>query len=87
MGEVENGEGVFGLRRSFQLAGAQTVVMSLWKVADEVTKDLMVDFYTRLKNSEGKAAALRGAALAVKGQAGFSHPYYWGTFILAGNPE
>jgi CHAT domain-containing protein len=45
LGDVHTGEGVFGLRRAFVLAGAQTLVMSLWKVPDEQTKDLMIDFY------------------------------------------
>ena len=91
LGDVRNGEGVFGLRRAFQLAGAQTVVMSLWKVPDDETKDLMIDFYTRLKNGEGKSQALRNAQLAMmrkqQVQFGFAHPYFWGAFICAGNPE
>jgi len=48
LGEVQAGEGVFGLRRSFVLAGARTLVMSLWKVPDEQTRELMEDFYQRL---------------------------------------
>lgn len=91
LGEVQNGEGVFGLRRAFQLAGAQTVVMSLWKVPDNETKELMIDFYTRLKNGECKSQALRHAQLAMmrkqREQHGSAHPYFWGAFICAGNPE
>ena len=86
LGEVVDGEGVFGLRRAFRLAGAETVVMSLWKVEDKATEALMVNFYTALKAGKGKAAALREAALNLKKQ-GYSHPYYWGPFILAGNPN
>jgi CHAT domain-containing protein len=91
LGDVQNGEGVFGLRRAFQLAGAQTVVMSLWKVPDNETKELMIDFYTRLKNGECKSQALRHAQLAMmrkqREKYGSAHPYFWGAFICAGNPE
>jgi CHAT domain-containing protein len=84
LGEIQIGEGVFGLRRAFVLAGAQTLVMSLWKVPDEQTKDLMVDFYKRLLDSKPRAEALREAQLAMKEK--YPNPYYWGAFICQGNP-
>ena len=59
LGQVHVGEGVFGLRRAFVLAGAKTLVMSLWKVPDEPTRELMEDFYGRLLAGEGRAEALR----------------------------
>jgi len=52
LGEVRNGEGVFGLRRAFVVAGAETLFMSLWQVADEATKDLMTSYYTRPSKGE-----------------------------------
>jgi CHAT domain-containing protein len=61
LGEVLRGEGVFGLRRSFILAGAKTLVMSLWKVPDEQTKELMVDFYRKMLAGKPRAEALREA--------------------------
>ena len=84
LGEVHVGEGVFGLRRAFVLAGAQTLVMSLWKVPDEQTKELMVDFYKRLLSGKPRAEALREAQLTMKKK--YSDPYYWGAFICQGNP-
>jgi CHAT domain-containing protein len=66
LGEIQTGEGVFGLRRAFVLAGAQTLLMSLWKVPDEQTKELMVDFYKRLMSGKSRAKALREAQLAMK---------------------
>jgi CHAT domain-containing protein len=84
LGQVQTGEGVFGLRRSFVLAGAKTLVMSLWKVPDEQTKELMVDFYKRLLSGKGRAEALREAQLAMKEK--YPNPYYWGAFICQGNP-
>ncbi len=61
LGEIRTGEGVFGLRRAFVLAGAKALVMSLWKVPDDATRLLMEDFYRRLLAGEGKADALRNA--------------------------
>ncbi|MGH9832740.1 MAG: CHAT domain-containing protein [Blastocatellia bacterium] len=63
LGEVRTGEGVFGLRRAFVLAGAKTLVMSLWKVPDEQTRELMEDFYRRILAGEPRAEALRQAQL------------------------
>ena len=66
------------------LAGAQTLVMSLWKVPDEQTKELMVDFYKRLLSGKPRVEALREAQLAMKEK--YPDPYYWGAFICQGNP-
>lgn len=86
LGDVyrHNSEGVFGLRRSFVLAGAQTLVMTLWKVPDKQTQELMVEFYRGLKKEIGRAEALREAQLEMKRK--YPHPVYWGAFICQGNP-
>jgi CHAT domain-containing protein len=84
LGQVHVGEGVFGLRRAFVLAGAKTLVMSLWKVPDEPTRELMEDFYGRLLAGEGRAEALRQAQLAMKAK--YPAPFYWGAFICQGDP-
>ena len=84
LGEIHVGEGVFGLRRAFVLAGAKTLVMSLWKVPDQQTQELMVDFYSRILAGRGCAEALREAQLALKAK--YPDPLYWGAFICQGNP-
>lgn len=84
LGEVEVGEGVLGLQRSFALAGARTLVMSLWKVPDRETRELMEEFYLRILQGEPRVEALRGAQLAL--QSRHPHPYYWGAFICQGFP-
>lgn len=85
VGDVQNGEGVYGLRRALVLAGAETQVTSLWKVADEATKDLMVDYYQRLLKGEGRAEALRNAQLTMMKSKERSHPYYWAAFVPIGD--
>jgi CHAT domain-containing protein/Flp pilus assembly protein TadD len=85
LGEIQNGEGVYGLRRALVLAGAQTQITSLWKVADEPTRSLIVDYYQRLLKGEGRSAALRNAQLTMLATADRSHPYYWAGFIPVGN--
>ena len=128
LGSVRTGEGVFGLRRAFMLAGAKTLVMSLWKVPDLATAVLMDQFYEqllthKLSRDEALRAAQRYTRDVTVGQlksggwlntetierlAGgrekskeelqhlaqqpdehrpFSHPYYWGAFILQGDPR
>jgi CHAT domain-containing protein/tetratricopeptide (TPR) repeat protein len=85
LGQIHVGEGVFGLRRAFVLAGAQTLVMSLWKVPDAQTQELMQHFYRRLLAGEGRAEALRQAQLAMKAK--YLEPFYWGAFICQGDPS
>jgi CHAT domain-containing protein/tetratricopeptide (TPR) repeat protein len=84
LGEIRTGEGVFGLRRAFVLAGAKTLVMSLWKVPDEQTREYMEELYTRLLAGRGRAEALRETQLAMRMK--YPEPYYWGSFICQGNP-
>ena len=77
------------LRRSFRQAGAKTVISSLWRVRDDSTKTLMLDFYERLwKQGEGKLEALRGAQLAMlkrnRERYGLARPSTWGAFVLSG---
>ena len=84
IGQVNNGEGVYGLRRALVLAGVRTQVASLWKVDDVATKDLMIDYYTRLSKGEGRSQALREAQLAMLKDPNRAHPYYWAAFVVIG---
>ncbi|MEM7582073.1 MAG: tetratricopeptide repeat protein [Acidobacteriota bacterium] len=74
VGELYSGEGVFGLRRALVLAGARTRVMSLWKVADKPTRDLMIDWYQQLLSGTGRAEALRRVQLAAAGRESSAEP-------------
>jgi len=84
VGEVKNGEGVYGLRRALVLAGSETQVMSLWPVWDEETPGLMAGYYRRLLKGEGRGEALRQMQLEMLKDAKLRHPHYWGSFIQAG---
>jgi CHAT domain-containing protein len=87
LGREKRGEGVIGLTRAFMYAGAPTVGVSLWSVADKSTADLMTDFYKRLLSSEGttSSSALRGAQLAMISGKRYSAPFYWAPFVLVGD--
>ncbi|WP_164010632.1 CHAT domain-containing tetratricopeptide repeat protein [Pyxidicoccus trucidator] len=81
-GDVKPGQGVYGLRRALVLAGAETVVMGLWKVNDDTTRHLMEAYYQRLLAGQGRATALREAMLWLR--ATQPHPHYWAPFIALG---
>ncbi|MDY7020283.1 MAG: CHAT domain-containing protein, partial [Cyanobacteriota bacterium] len=85
LGDVENGEGVYGLRRAFTLAGAESQVMSLWKVNDEGTKELMIKYYQRLLQNQGRSEALRQTQLEMLNSQNYQHPYYWAAFVPVGD--
>ncbi len=90
VGEVKAGEGVFGLRRAFQVAGARTLVMSLWGVEDEATRRWMRELYeARFVRNGSTATAVRDASLAVlhdrRARGESTHPFYWGAFVAAGD--
>jgi CHAT domain-containing protein len=81
-GEVRLGQGVYGLRRAFVAAGAETVVMSLWKVSDDTTRELMEAYYANLLAGQGRATALHEAMHALRQCQ--PHPHYWAPFIAVG---
>jgi CHAT domain-containing protein/predicted negative regulator of RcsB-dependent stress response len=88
LGKEKRGEGVMGLTRAFMYAGAPTVGVSLWSVADKSTADLMTDFYQRLLSASAgtsTSGALRGAQLAMISGKKYSAPFYWAPFVLVGD--
>ncbi len=84
VGEVKNGDGVYGLRRALVLAGSESQVMSLWAVSDWGTRDLMVDYYRALQQGQGRGEALRQVQLRMLRSKNRQHPYYWAGFIQSG---
>jgi CHAT domain-containing protein/Tfp pilus assembly protein PilF len=88
-GDVKNGEGVFGLRRALEEAGAQAVLMSLWSVPDMETQDLMKRFYSKWLAGTEIHEALKEAQLELREEVKNEHdgedlPCYWGAFVLVG---
>jgi CHAT domain-containing protein len=88
LGEAKGGEGVFGLRRAFTMAGAQSLVMTLWAVSDQATRELMQSLYRYLPQERTPQRALLAAQrewLAKKRAAGFyPHPVHWAAFLSSG---
>ena len=88
-GAVLSGEGIFGLRRAFELAGARALVLSLWGVEDQAAREWMHDFYRlRLEKGRGVADAVREAGLAAlskrRAEGRSTHPFWWGAWVGAG---
>ncbi len=81
-GALSAGQGVYGLRRAFLVAGANALIMSLWKVDDEATQMLMTSFYTNWTKSGNKLKAFKQAQLQL--MAKYKEPYYWGAFVMMG---
>jgi CHAT domain-containing protein/tetratricopeptide (TPR) repeat protein len=83
LGDVVSGEGVYGLQRAFLMAGSRFIVMSLWKVDDAATQELMVNFYKNWNTVKDFHSAFKNAQLQLKQK--YPDPYYWGAFIMIGN--
>ena len=82
LGDTKFSEGVFGLQRGFKKAGVKSIIMSLWDVNDNATKELMVEFYKNLFNGESKLSALRKAQSLIRTQKQYESPKYWAGFVL-----
>jgi len=79
--------GVIGLARAWKYAGASAVVMTTWNVYDTATRDLMIEFMTRLKDGMPVDVALQHAMQVTKGKSEYSHPIYWAGFLVYGSPD
>jgi CHAT domain-containing protein/Tfp pilus assembly protein PilF len=86
-GATANSEGLVGLTRALQYAGARSIVASRWRVSDTGSRALMVALHRNLRRGMAKDEALRQAAAAVRANPGTAHPYYWAPFFLIGDPE
>lgn len=87
LGAIEEGEGVLGLSRAFALAGAQSLVLSLWKVPDAETRRLMEAFYRALEDhppAQALRIAQRGLLAELRDEGRDGHPFYWAAFVLSG---
>jgi CHAT domain-containing protein/Tfp pilus assembly protein PilF len=88
-GHVLSGEGVLGLRRAFRVAGARTLIMSLWPVEDDATRRWMRALYRARADGATTSRSVRDAALHVleeNRRLGLpDHPFYWGAFVAAGD--
>ncbi|HEY6437907.1 MAG TPA: CHAT domain-containing protein, partial [Ignavibacteriaceae bacterium] len=86
LGKISKGEGVIGLSRALVYAGAKSIIVSFWSVADESTATLMTDFYRQLLEnpSSNYSRDLQKAKLNLLQQGDYSAPYYWAPFILIG---
>jgi CHAT domain-containing protein len=91
LGKVSKGEGIIGLTRALLYAGTNNIIVSLWKVADLSTSQLMIDFYDNLLQNQSSANdyfinsdALHQAKLKMIETQNFSHPFFWSPFILIG---
>ena len=80
LGDIIVGQGVFGLQRGFKKAGAQSILMSLWEVDDEVTSKFMIEFYRQWTSGNTKMEALKKAQSVIKQE--YPDPQHWAAFIL-----
>lgn len=89
VGHIQEGEGVLGLRRAFEVAGAGTLIMSLWEVRDEAAREWMQELYKArlggLSTADAVQQAHRSTLAARRLQGRTTHPYYWGPFVAVGD--
>ncbi len=82
LGELESGEGVYGLQRAFLVAGAKVLIMSMFKVDDEATQKLMLKFYQKWLNSGNMRQSFMDAKIELRTE--YPEPIFWGAFMMIG---
>jgi CHAT domain-containing protein len=82
LGDIKSGEGVYGLQRAFLVAGADALIMSLWKVDDAASQMLMTNFYINWIKLKDKQKAFKQAQLQLMMK--YKEPYFWGAFVMMG---
>lgn len=89
-GKMQVGEGPISFTRAFRYAGCPSVVMSLWKIPDEATSQIMIAFYKNIKAGDTKDLALKKAQLEYLSSTEnplYQHPFFWGSFVAMGDPS
>ncbi len=87
IGDVRNGEGVYGLQRAFQEAGAKAVLSTLWSISDDVTMAFMQAFYSHILRGTPPQEALQATQQTFISHPLWRHPYYWAPFVLVGKDQ
>jgi CHAT domain-containing protein len=87
MGTVRTGDGVYGLRRALVLAGAETQIMTLWRIDDEVTRRLMAEYDGKIIKSMGRSDPMRDVTLKMLSNPKTANPKYRASFIVSGDPS
>ena len=85
LGEVVKGEGIIGFTRGFMYSGARNIIVSLWRVLDKPTSELMIKLYKKILSGMSYAESLRDAKLETIKNGQYSAPYFWAPFVLIGN--
>jgi len=86
-GQNVRGEGLVGLTRSLQMAGARSVVATHWRIDDQASREVMVAFHRKVRGGLAKDEALREAMAETHRKGAYHHPYYWAAFFLSGAPD
>lgn len=86
-GQINKSEGIIGLARSFMISGAKNILVSLWKISDKSTSELMISFYNNHLNNRGESysMSLQKAKIKLIKQEKYAHPFFWAGFVLIGN--